>query len=46
MLGEELPEGVNVEVLKKTVDKKTLEEEKERLLERIAEIDNLLAEKE
>lgn len=42
MLNEELPEGVTVEVLKKTVDRKALEEEKERLLARIAEIDNLL----
>ena len=42
MLNEELPEGVTAEVLKKTVDRKALEEEKERLLARIAEIDNLL----
>ena len=42
MLNEELPEGVTAEVLKKTVDRKALEEEKERLLARIAEIDSLL----
>ena len=38
-----LPDGVEMEILEESVDRKALEEEKQRLLARLAEIDKLLA---
>ena len=43
LLSSPLPDGVEMEILEESVDRKALEEEKQRLLARLAEIDKLLA---
>ena len=43
-LSEDLPAGVEMEIMESTVNRAALEEEKARLLARIAEIDKLLEE--